>query len=164
MASEWSSHRTIRADFLYSLYPVEFSLFYFLYFIFFSLTASATSSFHHHVSLRLQGISHICCAVSIIFFILFQCSFTSRYFHSSYHAFVFLTCLFLLELPYTYSCLDLLMPSFCCIKPRVHYYQFMFCTHSFGMILTLRTLALPPCHTIIVNKLLLAVQLHMSPA
>jgi len=30
---------------------LSFSLFHFLYFIFFSLTASATSSFHHHVSL-----------------------------------------------------------------------------------------------------------------
>jgi len=60
----------------------EFSLFHFVYFIFFALTASATSSFHHHVSLCLQGpfhIHHICCGVSIIiFFILCKCSFTSR--------------------------------------------------------------------------------------
>jgi len=65
----------------------KFSLFPFLYFIFFSLIASATSSFHHHVSLCLQGpfdIPHMRCAVSIIiFFILCQCSFTSRCFHSS---------------------------------------------------------------------------------
>jgi len=32
-----------------------------------------------------------------------------------------LTCLFLLKLPYTYSSLKLLMPSFCSIKPHVHY-------------------------------------------
>jgi len=39
------------------------------YIIFFSLTASVTSSFHHHVSLRLRGpsdIPHMSCAVSII--------------------------------------------------------------------------------------------------
>ena len=44
------------------------SVFHFLYYVF-SLTASATSSFHHHVSLCLQGpfdIPRMCCAVSII--------------------------------------------------------------------------------------------------
>ena len=53
--------------FLYSIHAsFEFSLFHFLYFIFFSLTASATSSFHHHVSLCLQGpfdIPHVLCCV-----------------------------------------------------------------------------------------------------
>jgi len=47
----------------------------------------ATSSFHHHVSLCLQGpfdIPHMCCAVSIIiFFMLCQCLSASRCFHSS---------------------------------------------------------------------------------
>ena len=73
--------------FLYSYHSsVKFSFFQFPYFIFFSLTASATSSFHHHVSLCLQGPfdnPHMICAVSIIiFFIYCQCSFTSKYFHS----------------------------------------------------------------------------------
>ena len=42
--------------FLYSIVAsFVFSFFHFPYFIFFSLTASATSSFHHHVSLCLRG-------------------------------------------------------------------------------------------------------------
>jgi len=52
---------------------------------FFSLTASATFSFYHHVSLCVHGpfdSPHVTCAVSIIiFFICCQCSFTSRYLH-----------------------------------------------------------------------------------
>jgi len=40
---------------LYSIHTsFKFPLFHFLYFVFFSLTASATSSFHHHVFLCLQ--------------------------------------------------------------------------------------------------------------
>jgi len=90
---------------------------------FFSLTASATSSFQHHVSLWLHGPSdnpHVTCAVSIIFFICCQCSFTSIYFYSA-SANLSLTMLwyssrlFLLELPYTHSWFKLLTPSFCCI-------------------------------------------------
>ena len=38
----------------------------------------------------------------------------------SNHAFIFLTSLFLLQFPYTYSWLELLMLPFCCIKPHVH--------------------------------------------
>ena len=37
-----------------------FSFFHFPYIIFFSLTASVTSSFHHHVSLCLHGHVHTC--------------------------------------------------------------------------------------------------------
>jgi len=59
----------------------------FPHFCFFSLTASATSSFRHHVSLCLHGPfdnPHVICAVSIIIFFIFcQCSFTLRYFHSA---------------------------------------------------------------------------------
>jgi len=43
-----------------------------------------------------------------------------------HHTLVFFTCLFLFELPYMHSLFKLLTPSFCCIKPHVHYYQFMF--------------------------------------
>jgi len=39
----------------------------------------------------------------------------------SKHAFVILTCLFLVQLPYTYSWLKLLTPSFCYNKPHIHY-------------------------------------------
>ena len=49
--------------FLYSIHAsFEFSPFHFLYVIFFSLTASATSSFHHHVSYVCKGVLtfHIC--------------------------------------------------------------------------------------------------------
>jgi len=45
---------------------VNFSFFQFPYFFFFPLTASVTSSFHHHVSLWLQGPfdkTHVTCAV-----------------------------------------------------------------------------------------------------
>ena len=56
--------------FLYSVLASSvFSFFHFPYFIFLFLTASATSSFHHHVSLCLGGpfvISHKSCAASII--------------------------------------------------------------------------------------------------
>jgi len=48
----------------------------------------------------------------------------------SNHAFVFLSCLFLLELPYTYSWLKLLMPSSCCIKPMSVTNTLFFGTHS----------------------------------
>jgi len=82
--------------FLYSIHAsFSFPLFRFLYVIFFSLTASATCSFHQHVSVCLQGpfdIPHMFCAVSIIiFFILCQCSFTSRCFHSSSSSSAFYT-------------------------------------------------------------------------
>jgi len=65
---------------------VDFS-FFSISILFHSLTASATSSFHHHVSLCLHeplDNPHVTCAVSIIiFFICCQCLFTSRYFHSA---------------------------------------------------------------------------------
>ena len=72
--------------FLYSiLASFVLSFFHFQYFIFLFLTASATSSFHHHVSLCLGGpfvIPHMSCAVSIIIpFICYQWSFTPRPFH-----------------------------------------------------------------------------------
>ena len=72
---------------LYSFHASVDIFFKFQYFFFFSLTASTTSSFNHHVSLCLQGSfdnPHVTCAVSIIiFFICCQCSFTSKYFHSA---------------------------------------------------------------------------------
>ena len=43
----------------------------------------------------------------------------------SNHASVLLTCLFLLELPYTHSWLELPTPTFSCFKVHVHYLQFM---------------------------------------
>jgi len=65
---------------------VDYSFYQLPYFFFFSLTASATSSFHHH-SLCMHGPfdnPHVTCAVSIIiYFICCQCSFTSTYFHSA---------------------------------------------------------------------------------
>ena len=64
-----------------------FSFFHFPYCIFFSLTASATSSFHHRVSLCLHGpfdIPHMSWAVSIIHFNCCRCSFTSRPFHFAF--------------------------------------------------------------------------------
>ena len=147
--------------FLYSFHAsVEFSLFHFLYFIFFCLTASAISSLHQHVSLCLHGpfdIAPMCCAVSmIIFFIFCQCSFTPRCFHSyllyliSNHAFVFFTSLFLLEFPYMYYWLKLVMPSFCYIKLHVHYKQFM-PWHTLFILndLDITTFDLSPCCTII---------------
>ena len=108
-------------------------------FLLFPYTASATSSFHHHVSLCLHGPfdnPHVACAVYIIIHVFFtccQCSFTSRYFHSasatgSTLSLPMLWCssrFFLIELPCTYSWLKLLMPSFCCNKPHVHGKQFM---------------------------------------
>jgi len=115
--------------FLYSFQASVDFFFKFPYFSFFSLTALATSSFHfhHHVFLCLHGPfdnRHVTCAVSIIkYFICCQCSFTSKCFRYLIfdHALVFFTCLFLLELPYTHSWFKLLMQSFCCIKPHVHY-------------------------------------------
>jgi len=66
---------------------IDFSIFQFPNFFFFCLTASATSSFHHHVSLCLHWPFHnpcLTCAVSIIiFFICCQCLLTSMYFHSA---------------------------------------------------------------------------------
>ena len=121
----------------------------------FSLTASATSSFHHHVSLCLQGsfdIPHMCCAVSIIiFFILCQCSFTSRYFHSSSST---LSLTMLLYSSQVCSSLSFhtrtLGSNFLChlfvVLDRVSITSSLcFGTHSlFGMTLTLRTLTYPP--------------------
>jgi len=143
--------------FLYSIHASsEFSLFRFLYFIFFSLTASATSSFHHHVSLRLQGpfdIPHMCCAVSIIiFFILCQCSFTSRCFHSSSST-LSLTML----LYYSQVCSSLsfhtriLGSNFIChlfvvLNHMSITSSLCFGMHSlFGMTSTLQSLTLSPC-------------------
>jgi len=89
--------------FLYSFHAsVDFSFPSF----FFSLTASASSSFHHHVSLCLHGPfhnPHVSCPVSIIiFFICCQC-----YLHQNIstllplpyfdHALVFFTCFFSLS-------------------------------------------------------------------
>jgi len=69
---------------------------------------------------------HTSCAVSIIIsFICCQCSFTSRYFYfasSTLPQTMLLNSSRLpLELPYSHSWLELLMPSFCCIKLHVHY-------------------------------------------
>ena len=77
---------TLFAFFLLFLYSIlasfVFSFFHFLYVIFFSLTALATSSFHYHVSLCLCGpvvIPHMSWADSIIIpFIGCQWSFTHR--------------------------------------------------------------------------------------
>jgi len=147
--------------FLYSIHAsFEFFLFHFPYFIFFSLTASATSSFRHHVSLCLQGpfdIPHMCCAVSImIFFILCQCSFTSRCFHSSSST---LSLTMLLYSSQVFSSLSFhartLGSNFLChlfvvLSHMSITSSLCFGTHSsFGMTLTLRTLTLSPCLTII---------------
>jgi len=104
--------------------PLSIFLFFQLPYFFFS------SSFHHHVSLCLHGPfdnPHVTCAVFIIkFFTLCQCSFSLKYFHSasatlSVTMLWYTSRLFLLELPYMHSWFKLLMPSFCCIKPHVHY-------------------------------------------
>jgi len=85
--------------FLYSFHAfVDCSFFPVSVLFFYSLTASATSSFHQHVS---------CC----------RCSFTSEYFHSASSTFSltmlwYSSRLFLLELPFTHSWFKLLMPSF----------------------------------------------------
>jgi len=96
-----------------------------LYVIFFFLTASATSSFHHHVPL--------CC-----------------FHHYLFQLIIFFTSLFLLEFSYTYSWLELLMLSFCWLNCMSITNSLCFGTHSsFGMTLTLWTLTLLPCLTII---------------
>ena len=75
---------------------VEFSLFHFLYFIFFSLTASATSSFHH-ISLCLQDLLtfHICTvlfpSLSLPVFIYIQVFPLFFHYLISNHVVVFLT-------------------------------------------------------------------------
>jgi len=81
---------------------VDFSLLQFPYFFFFSLTASAISSFHHHVSLCLHAPfdnPHVTCTVSIIIFFICWPMFIYisafllcfRY-HIFDHALVFFTC------------------------------------------------------------------------
>jgi len=131
----------------------KFSLLHFLYFIFFSLTASATSSFHHHVSSCLQGpfdIPHMCCAVSIImFFILCQCSFTSACFHSSSSALslTMLLCSSQVSSSLSFHTRTLGSNFLCCLFVVLNRMSITsslcFGMHSsFGMFLTLRTLAL----------------------
>ena len=116
---------------------------------FFSLTASATSLFHHHGSFDNP---HVTCAISIIiFFTCSQCSFTSRYFQSASSALSLTTlwyssCLFLRKLPYMHSWFKLLMPSFFALNHMSITKNLCFGTYSsFGMTLTLRIFALTSC-------------------
>jgi len=106
--------RCILSNSLHSFHAcVDFSLFLFPYFIFYYRTASATSSFHHHVSLCLHGPfdnPYVMFAVSInIFFHLLPVFIYSKafplcfFYFVSDHALVFLTNLFLLKLPYMHS-------------------------------------------------------------
>ena len=99
-------------------------------YVFFILWQINSLSFHLHVSLclhRPMDNTHMSCAVSIIiFFICCQCSFTSRYFHSTSATLpltklLYSSCLFLLAFPYVRSWLELLTPSFRCIKQHDYY-------------------------------------------
>ena len=115
----------------------------------FDLTASATSSFHHHVSLCLHGP----CAVSIIFFICCERSFTSSYFHSPSAA---LSLIIVWYSSHVFSSLsfhtctvgsDFLCRLFIVLNHMSITNNFCFGIHSsFGMTLTLGTFALS-CHT-----------------
>jgi len=91
---------------------------------FFSLTVSATSSFHHHVSLlwlhKPVDDPRMTCAV---------CCFHHYIFHQGISTLLPLPYLWpcfsvLLEPPCTHSWFQLFMPSFCCIKPHVNYCNF----------------------------------------
>ena len=110
----------------------EFSVFHFLYFIFFSFPycfrnllipppcfLMSARAFWHSTYV-------LCCFNHYLFhlvpvFIYIQVFALFFIYLVSNHAFICFTSLFLLEFSYTYSWLELLMSPFCCIKPHVHY-------------------------------------------
>ena len=148
--------------FLYSfLASFVFSFFHFLYFIFLYLTASAISSFHHHVFLCLHGpfvIPHMSWAVSIIKpFICCHWSFTPRPFHvasstlsltmHAYSSHVFSSLSFH---RHTLGS-NFLCQVFVALNHMSITSSLCFGTHSsLEITLTLRTLALSSCRTITV--------------
>ena len=87
---------------------------------------------------------------SLSFFIFCQCSFISRYFHSSSTTLSLTMLLYSLHVCSSLSFHTHILGSnflrlFCCVKPHVRSNNLCFGTHaSFGMILRLRTLDLIP--------------------
>jgi len=109
--------------------------------------------------LCLQGpfdIPHLLCSFIIIFFILCQCSFTSRYFHSSCSTLSLTMLLYSSQvcssLSFHTRTLDsnFLCRLFVILNRMPITSSLCLVTHSsFGTTLTLRTLTLSPCLTII---------------